>query len=380
MSIIYNYLLNNLKKYTSVMFVKSFSELKKPIFFFSVIFTFTLISVGVFVYSSVHGYAELVLFAGLPGDSMGEMYARPILYLWLYLKQPNHFWNMFMGFYAIRWVHFCIMFFFFYYRKEDLLDDAHNVWLSHYVHKFRGRILLLFFFNKFTWFNNLKLLNQDLWKIWLLKTVLYFLPFLVNLIFIKDFVPHVFCMGILVMFVYQFMRLCCVLLILLFYTVGCHYDIFDDNYKNNYLQFLRVYLSWNTAFLSIIIVLFTFSLLFYYDYLFSSLTFTRFLPTVIFLLLGLFYNVTLFYACWRCSGFLIVKFFILFGFDLNAHLDVHAKFLENNYDFISLCLVILYIIFYIEKELLSTLQKCYVNCDIFFIYVKIVRGLSGVIG
>lgn len=33
MSIIYNYLLNNLKKYTSVMFVKSFSELKKPIFF-----------------------------------------------------------------------------------------------------------------------------------------------------------------------------------------------------------------------------------------------------------------------------------------------------------------------------------------------------------
>jgi len=64
-----------------------------------------------------------------------------------------------MGFYAIRWVHFCIMVFFFYYRKEDLLDDAHNVWLSHYVHKFRGRILLFIYLNKFTRFNNLKLLN-----------------------------------------------------------------------------------------------------------------------------------------------------------------------------------------------------------------------------
>jgi hypothetical protein len=77
---------------------KRVTEEKKPILFFRLIFTFTLISVGAFVYASLHGYLQLILFAGLPGDSMGGTVCSADLVFMALLKTAQSFLEYVYGF------------------------------------------------------------------------------------------------------------------------------------------------------------------------------------------------------------------------------------------------------------------------------------------
>jgi len=278
----------------------------------------------------------------LQGSLFGRDFVGSALYpfatLITFFTDKNVFWNFTMGLSTSRLLYLMVMLLFFYRRDASLLSDDNNLWLSHFLGNYKLAYLLLAPLQKYNWFKKYKPLDQWLIKIFVLKGCLYALPFLGNLIFVRNLSPYVLLMGVLVMLLYQFFRFCVFLVLLFVYNIIVSYDIFEERYKINFKHFLPIVVGLNLVYNVLLSVIIVFLCNDWYD----STMLNEHLPTLMVLLVFLSFNYCIFYALLRCVTVLVLKFCLFLGWDLHKHLTEHAKFLELNYDIIAFFVVILY--------------------------------------
>ncbi len=233
-----------------------------------------------------------------------------VLKLYAFLMKADIFWNFSMGLSASRWLYFTLMLLAFYKREHFWVDDSSNNWLAHYVHKFRVLGLLAPYFQRFSFYNSLTLLDQYLFKTFLFKSFIYLFPFVMNLLYVRDFLYHVFLMGFLLMVLYQFVRCCFIFVTFFFYSIACYYNCFDKNYQSNFYQFRNVIIRLNMVYALLCVILVTLWLLYLNNDLDKMTVVNEYLGTLTALQVFLVFTYFIVYAFLKCVTFLVVTLFL----------------------------------------------------------------------